>query len=151
MGTKQIERMRGFTLIETAVCLLILLTLFFLVIPQVERGMERRAMEELVAMYTADYLYAQSLAVAQGVETSIQFAPGDYFYAIKLGRTTVKKVPYHRHIQVSSNYGMPFPHAVRFDARGYVHKGGTITLSGKHWTKRLIIQLMTGRIRVEDG
>lgn len=143
--------MRGWTFLEMVVVLSILMCLLFLVVPLVERSMERLVMEELVSSYLADYMYAQSLAIAQGTETVIQFAPNDYFYTVKLGHQTVKKVPYHQHIRVSSNYGLPFPHAVRFDARGYVLRGGTITLSGKYGSKRLTIQLVTGRIRVEDG
>lgn len=129
----------------------ILLALFALVLPLVERSMERRAMEELVAKYLADYMYTQSLAVARGIEAAIQFVPNEYYYFIRVGRTTVKKTTYHRRIRVASSFGPPFPHAVRFDARGYVHMGGSVTFYGKYETRRLIIQLVTGRIRVESG
>jgi len=111
--------------------------------------MERRWMEELVGNYLADYAYAQSLAISQGVHATIQFVPEQYFYMVRLRNTTVKKVSYHRRIRVDSNLGLPYPHGVRFDNRGYVHQGGTITLSGKYEKRRLIIQLVTGRIRVE--
>lgn len=147
---KTAKGMQGFTLVEAAVSLWLLLTLLCLVLPMVERSMERRAMEELVAVYMADYMYAQSLAITRGEETMIQFVPPEYYYTVKIGRTTVKKVPYNRRIWVESSYNLPFPHGVRFDARGYVHMGGTLVLYGKYETRRLIIQLVTGRIRVES-
>lgn len=140
----------GFTLVEVTICLLILLTLFSLVLPTVEYSLERRALEDLVSQYLADYMYAQSLAIAQSTSTSIQFAPDSHVYTLRRGQTVLKRVAYDTRIQVGSNYGMPRPHEVRFDSRGYVQAGGEILLSGKYQSKRLIIQVTSGRIRVED-
>jgi len=141
----------GFTLVEVTICLLILLVLFSLGLPTVEYSLERRALEDLVSQYLADYMYAQSLAIAQSTFTSIQFAPDSHVYTIRRGQTVLKRVSYDTRIRVGSNYGMPRPHEVRFDSRGYVQAGGEFFLSGKYQSKRLIIQVTSGRIRVEDG
>ncbi len=140
----------GFTLLEVTICLLLLLALFSLVLPSVEYSLERRALEELVSQFLADYMYAQSLAIAQSTNASIQFAPSAHFYTVYLEGKIIKRVSYNTRIRVGSSYGLPKPHEVRFNAHGIVQAGGEFFLSGRRQSKRLIIQVTSGRIRVED-
>ncbi len=139
---------RGFTIIELLVVLSIITVLFSIVVPIFHSVSEKVELDYLAKQIRTDLYWAQNEAIATGAQMSIYFPTEANFYYLRRGINIIKVVDFdHRFwIALHSNYTTQ---TITFNNKGSVVGGDLYVKSKSGKNIRLVLQVTSGRIRVE--
>lgn len=143
---------RGFTLIETALVLLLLSLLSGVGLFHLRLAAQRWRLSNSAQQLAAELRLARIRAISQGTNYRIQLRAGDTIYqrqrrkpdgyendgpALQLGDGIV--------VAACSNPAS----AISFRPRGLAGEFGTVTLANQHNEQRRIVVVFTGEVRIE--
>lgn len=145
---KRIENDRGFTLIEMLFVLFIVMCLTGIVTKMSMKVSEAKEIERFFTQLQLDIQFIQMSSVEQKEYLFIRFDGPINSYSIKnLSYIEVYKRPFPKNVEFLS--GSSTFVTIMYKANGNVSKAGTLYFKTPTGTKKVVITLGAGRIRIE--
>ena len=138
----------GFTLIESILVLFIVSIMSFVLIINIVPIYNQKVIDTFLHQFEKDMMYAQQYAIVNKQATTILFVPTEYRYTVGENRITLPLLQreYNDEITIQATN---FSNRVVFNGNGSIRKGGTIHISYKNQTYKVVYYLGKGRFDIQ--
>ena len=138
----------GFTLIESILVLFIVSIMSFVFIANVVPIYNKKVIETFLHQFEKDMMYAQQYALVNKEPTAILFVPTENRYTISENKITLPLVKreYNNEITIQATN---FSNRIVFNGNGSIQKSGTIHITYKTQTYKVVYYLGKGRFNIQ--
>ncbi|AEH45592.1 N-terminal methylation [Thermodesulfatator indicus DSM 15286] len=136
----------GLTLVELVLVIAILAILASVAIPKINTWIKQAKTKKAAYQVLSDIQYVQSMALAKG-ESKITFNTNNYIAEVPIGTTLFTKI-LENGITISATF-FSTSNELIFQRNKLPTSNGTIEISGYGVTYKILVNHITGRIRLE--
>jgi len=138
----------GFTLIESILVLSIVSIMSFVLITNIVPIYNQKVIDTFLHQFEKDMMYAQQYALVNEQLTYIIFVPTENNYTIERNRVSAPLVKreYNDDITIQATN---FSNRIGYNGNGSIQKGGTIYISYKAQTYKVVYYLGKGRFTIQ--
>ncbi|WP_168733824.1 competence type IV pilus minor pilin ComGD [Metabacillus sediminilitoris] len=148
MLQKRVLNQKGFTLLESLLVLFIVSTMSLILITNIAPIYHKKVIETFLNQFEKDMLYAQQYALVNEELVFVLFKSEQNLYKIESNEQEVDLLTrnYHPKIKIE---GATLTNKITYISNGSIQKSGTMFISYKDSTYKVIFYLGKGRFNIE--
>ncbi|QGQ47244.1 type II secretion system protein [Metabacillus sediminilitoris] len=145
---KRVLNQKGFTLLESLLVLFIVSTMSLILITNIAPIYHKKVIETFLNQFEKDMLYAQQYALVNEELVFVLFKSEQNLYKIESNEQEVDLLTrnYHPKIKIE---GATLTNKITYISNGSIQKSGTMFISYKDSTYKVIFYLGKGRFNIE--
>lgn len=145
---KRVLNQKGFTLLESLLVLFIVSTMSLVLITNIAPIYHKKVIETFLNQFEKDMLYAQQYALVNEELVFVLFKSEQNLYKIESNEQEVDLLTrnYHPKIKIE---GATLTNKITYISNGSIQKSGTMFISYKDSTYKVIFYLGKGRFNIE--